>query len=134
AGGQPLRGDAEPARGRRVHRRRQPCVHLPALVVEGAVAALAGVGLVLGDGDREPLLARLRRRPRRGADRGRDRPPPAALPPPGNRLTAEIGRPPRDPDRGPAEGGSVPRVTREMALERVKQGYTNEPRRRAARA
>ena len=34
------------------------------LVLQGAVAALAGLGVVLGDGDRQPLLARRRRRDR----------------------------------------------------------------------
>ena len=44
---------------------------LPAVVVEDDLAALAGVGLVRGHGDRQPLLARHPRRDRRRRDRGR---------------------------------------------------------------
>ena len=62
---EPVRGDAEPARRRRADRRRRARARLPALVVEGALGGLAGLGLVRRDGDRQPLLARLRRRDRR---------------------------------------------------------------------
>ena len=54
---------------------------VPLALGEGALAALAALGLVLRDGDRQPLLARHRGRHPRRARRGRGRQPqaPAAL-------------------------------------------------------
>ena len=64
ARGEPLRGDAEPPRGGLADRRPRARPALPPLVVEALLDGLAGLGLVRRDGDRKPLLARLRRRPR----------------------------------------------------------------------
>ena len=66
--GEPLCGDAEPPLGRRSDRRRDDGARRALDVGEGALARVAGVGLVQRDGDRQPLLARHRRR-----DRGRRR-------------------------------------------------------------
>ena len=82
---QPVRGDAEPARGRRADRRARARLGLPQQGRQGALAALAGLGLVQRDGHRQPLLARRRRRHRRGGDRGPDRLPQPAAPPPHRR-------------------------------------------------
>ena len=49
---EPVRSDAEPARGRRADRRAEHVLRLSAVVVEDDLAALAGVGLVRGHGDR----------------------------------------------------------------------------------
>ena len=134
--GQPLRGDAEPARGRRADRRRRALLGLPSLVGEDDLAPLARLGLVQRDGDREPLLARRRRR------RGRrpDRAPPrstatrsAAVARPSNRLAAQSRRPPTVQRFAPREGASVGRVTRTATLAWVKQGYTDGTRRLASR-
>ena len=55
---------------RRADRRRRDGVGRALALGEGALARLAGVGLVRGDGDRQPLLARHRRgRARRGRRR-----------------------------------------------------------------
>ena len=66
--GEPLRGDAEPPLGRRSDRRGDDGARRALDVGEGALARVAGVGLVQRDGDGQPLLARHRRR-----DRGRRR-------------------------------------------------------------
>jgi hypothetical protein len=87
AGVEPLRGDAEPARRRRAHRRNHARDPRPTDLAEGPLAALADVGLVLGDGDRQPLLAghrgrHRRRTPRRAGHspaRGRASPGPRGL-------------------------------------------------------
>ena len=63
---QPVRGDAEPPRGRRADRRDHDGDGLPPLVGARALAPLAGLGLVQRHGDRQPLLARLRGRRRGG--------------------------------------------------------------------
>src|SRR5581483_8107082 len=76
---QPVRGDAEPPRRRRADRRRRPLRRLAELVGEGAVGGVAGLGVVRRDGDRQPLLARLRRRGARRADRDGGGLPPAHL-------------------------------------------------------
>src|SRR4029079_16813384 len=85
---EPVRGDAEPARGRRADRRVEHALRLSAVVVEDDLAALAGMGLVRGHGDRKPLLARHPRRDRRGRDRRRRDLPEAAVaaPPAGHRT------------------------------------------------
>ena len=61
----PVRSDAEPACRRRDDRRRRPLHRVPSLVGEGALGALAGLGLLLRDGHRQPFLARLPRGHRR---------------------------------------------------------------------
>ena len=61
-----LRGDAEPPCRRRAHRRCRPCVGRAQARLQGALAPLAGVGLVRRHGDRQPLLAG-----RAGRDRAR---------------------------------------------------------------
>src|SRR5581483_3097999 len=87
ARGEPVRRDAEPPRRRCAHRRHLHGRRLQALVVEGDLAALAGLGLVRRDGDRQPLLARHPRRDRRRGDGGDRGLPAAALAaaPPGAR-------------------------------------------------
>src|SRR3954454_21226832 len=107
---QPVRRNAEPARRRRADRRAGARVRLPKQGREGAVAPLAGVGLVQRDGDRQPLLARLRGRHRGRADRGRDR------------LPRPVAPPPRRND-----------VPRAETLAWLKRGYTDGTRRLAAR-
>src|SRR4029453_3765122 len=88
---QPVRGDAEPARGRRAHRRDLDGAGVPAIGGPGNLAALAGLGLVRRDGDRQPLLAGHPRGHRRRAPGSARRlsPPdhPAAAPEPVSGLT-----------------------------------------------
>ena len=56
---EPVRGDAEPARRRRADRRRRALHASAAAGGRRRSGRLAGLGLVLRDGDRQPLLARL---------------------------------------------------------------------------
>src|SRR6478735_5566491 len=58
--GEPVRGDAQPARDGRADRRCRDGLRLSLAARAGAVAGVAGVGVLRGDGHREPLLARLR--------------------------------------------------------------------------
>src|SRR5262249_47573293 len=109
---QPVRGDAEPARGGRADRRRDDGVGLPPPRREGPVAALAALGLVHRDGDREPLLAGRARGQRRRDHRGA-RPLPA-------------------PAGAVAAGHGLSHFA--VALDRVKQSYTLPVRRAAARS
>ena len=103
---------------------------LPQLVGEGVLGRLARLGLVRRDGDRQPLLARLRRGHRRRAGRDGDRLQRAAS---AARLPL-VGRnrPPADPEREPARtAGTVPPVSRAAA---IKHGYTTGARRLASRS
>ncbi len=64
--GQPVRGDAEPPLDGCVHRRRRHVRRLPQPDRARVLWLLvAGLGLVLGHGNRQPLLARRRRGRRR---------------------------------------------------------------------
>ena len=102
---QPVRRDAEPPRRRRADRRRRALLGLPQLVGEGALGGLAALGLVRGDGDRQPLLARLHRRHRRRVARDGGRSTTSRL---AVRLPL-IGRnrPPVDPQQGRRRGRLV---------------------------
>ena len=130
ARGEPVCRDAEPARSGLADRRRRAGAPLPALVVEALLDRLACLGLVRRDGDRQPLLARLR------CGRGRG----AACA--GHRLrTVRRGVSPPFNERSPPsiEGmGSMrhgpwygPNVQRAAAL---KQGYTSVARNAASRS
>ena len=109
---EPVRRDAEPSCDRRADRGDRDVRPLQDMAGSTRVARLAGVGLVLGHGDRKPLLARLRSRvPAR--DRHRIRPLPRTIPnPPLARR-----RPVSDPDERPDQ-------VRVNQLDRVKQEYT----------
>src|SRR5262245_38780015 len=72
---EPVCGDAQPPRGGLADHRRRVVLHRPLEVGESALAPLAVLGLVLGDGDRQPLLARHRRRNLRRECRWRGRQP-----------------------------------------------------------
>src|SRR5206468_1445123 len=97
----------------------------PPLVGESAVGVVARVGVVLRDGDRQPLLAR-----RRGGGRSRVGGAPRRLrtpPPPGGsgRLATEGDRLSMSTHDPGEQGGSVPRVNRAA---RIKHGYTTGAR------
>ena len=104
---------------------------LQALVVEGALGDLAGLGVVRGDGDRQPLLARLPRRARSwrcSRWRSSTARPSAALSPLVGRN-----RPPVDAATGCPPATLLPsdEMTRAAA---IKHGYTTGARTLATRS
>src|SRR5204863_381668 len=117
AGVEPVRGDAEPARGRCADRRRGARLRDAPVAAQGSLAALAGLGLVRRDGDGQPLLARRVRRRDAGDPRTADRLPKADL-----QLPRALDSHSRNAMRESA------------VLHRVKQGYTTGARSLASRS
>ena len=118
-GSQSVRGDAEPARDGRVHRRHRHVRARPLEARQGALARVAGLGRVRGHLDREPLLARRRRRGAAGDRHGLRAP---------SRSAGSASSAPHERRRIRAEPARV------SQLDRVKQEYTQSAREILARS